>query len=188
MVRNLRRLHFGSMSELSQTAAPDQGTLKVRVILNPGDPAPDFSGIAVGGEFGEGTPIQISDHFGQQLVLYFYPQDHTPGCTVQACKLRDDWAEFGSRASLFGISVDSPESHREMIELYSLPFPLISDPQKQIVRSYGLWLDKPEGGEGENYRTERTTFVIAPDGRIKAVLRKVDPHKHDRLLLRALYA
>ena len=164
------------------------GSKNVRMTLKPGDPAPDFRGIAVGVEFGGGNPIQLSDYFGEQIVLYFYPQDHTPGCTTQACKLRDDWAEFGSRASLFGISIDSPGSHREMIDLYSLPFPLISDTEKEIVRAYGLWMDQPEGGEGDNFRTERSTFVIAPNGIIKTVLRKVDPHIHDRLLLEALYA
>jgi len=164
------------MNETSETqAAKPAGTLNVRIILRPGDSAPDFRGIAVGGEFGEGKPVQLSDYFGEQIVLYFYPQDHTPGCTAQACKLRDAWADFGSRASLFGVSVDSPETHREVIELLSLPFPLISDAQKEIVRAYGLWMEKPEGGEGENYRTERTTFVIAPNGKIKTVLRKVDP-------------
>jgi peroxiredoxin Q/BCP len=177
------------MNETAQTqdTTPPRA-LNVRVILKAGDRAPNFKGIAVGGEFGDGTPIQLSDYFGEQIVLYFYPQDHTPGCTAQACKLRDAWADFGSRASLFGVSVDSPETHREVIELHSLPFPLISDAEKKIVQAYGLWMEKPEGGEGENYRTERTTFVIAPDGTIKTVLRKVDPYAHDRLLLEALYA
>src|SRR5262245_32924735 len=177
------------MNKIAQAqAATPQATLNVRVILRPGDSAPDFNAIAVGGEFGEGKPMQLSDYFGEQIVLYFYPQDHTPGCTAQACKLRDAWAEFGNRASLFGVSIDSPESHREAIELHSLPFPLISDAQKKIVHAYGLWMEKPEGGDGDNYRTERTTFVIAPDGKIKTVLRKVDPYAHDRLLLEALYA
>lgn len=156
--------------------------------LTAGDPAPDFSGIAVGGEFADGKPFRLSDYFGEQIVLYFYPQDHTPGCTTQACKLRDAWAEFGSRASLFGISIDSPESHREFIELNSLPFPLISDAEKRIVRAYNVWMAAPEGGKGDPFRTERTTFVIALDGRIKSILRKVDPYTHDRLLLEALYS
>ena len=78
--------------------------------LTAGDPAPDFSGIAVGGEFAEGKPFRLSDYFHEQIVLYFYPQDHTPGCTTQACKLRDAWAEFGSRANLFGVSIGSPDS------------------------------------------------------------------------------
>jgi len=101
---------------------PDMNT----TTLTAGDAAPDFSGIAVGAEFAEGKPFRLCDYFDEQIVLYFYPQDHTPGCTAQACKLRDAWAEFGSRATLFGISTDSPESHRAFIELNSLPFPLIS--------------------------------------------------------------
>src|SRR5205809_1188560 len=113
--------------------------------LTVGDSAPDFSGIAVGAEFADGKPFRLSDYFEEQIVLHFYPQDHTPGCTAQACKLRDAWAEFGSRASLFGISIDSPETHREFIELNSLPFPLISDSQKRIVRAYDVWRKEPEG-------------------------------------------
>lgn len=157
-------------------------------MLGAGDSAPDFSGIAVGAEFGEGTQMRLSDYFDGQIVLYFYPQDHTPGCTAQACKLRDAWAEFGSRAALFGVSTDSPEQHKEFIDLHSLPFPLISDGDKRIGHAYGIWLDAEEGGKGDKYRTERTTFVIAPEGKIKAVLRKVDPYQHDRLLLEALYS
>ena len=158
------------------------------MLLGVGDTAPDFSGTAVGAEFGDGNPMRLSDYFDGQIVLYFYPQDHTPGCTAQACKLRDAWAEFGSRAALFGVSTDSLESHKEFIDLHSLPFPLISDANKRIVRAYGVWLEEQEGGKGEKYRTERTTFVIAPEGKIKAVLRKVDPHQHDRLLLEVLYS
>jgi peroxiredoxin Q/BCP len=156
--------------------------------LSAGDPAPDFSGIAVGGEFGNGQPFHLGDYLGEQIILYFYPKNQTPGCTAQACKLRDAWAEFGDHATLFGVSIDSPESHREFIELNSLPFPLISDSSKQIVRAYGVWMDAPEGGESDGYRTERTTFVITPEGKIKTVLRKVDPYTHDRLLLQSLYS
>ena len=156
--------------------------------LTAGDPAPDFSAIAVGAEFGDGKPFRLSDYFHEQIVLYFYPQDHTPGCTAQACKLRDAWAEFGSRASLFGVSIDPPGIHRAFIDLNSLPFPLISDVEGRIVRDYGVWMDAPEGGQGRNFQTERTTFVIAPEGKIKSILRKVDPYTHDRLVLEALYS
>ena len=156
--------------------------------LTVGDTAPDFSAIAVGAEFADGKPIRLSDYFPEQIVLYFYPQDHTPGCTAQACKLRDAWADFGSRADLFGISTDSLESHRTFIELNSLPFPLISDARKQIARVYGVWAERPEGGMGGRFQTERTTFVIAPGGRIKTILRTLFPYSHDRLLLEALYS
>ena len=79
--------------------------------LTVGDSAPDFSGVGVGAQFADGKPFQLSNYFDEQIVLYFYPQDHTPGCTAQACKLRDEWAEFGNRTGLFGISTDSLESH-----------------------------------------------------------------------------
>ena len=158
------------------------------MVLGAGDTAPDFSAIAVGAEFGEGTRLRLSDYFDSRVVLYFYPHDHTPGCTAQACKLRDAWAEFGTRAALFGVSTDSPESHKKFIELHSLPFPLISDTDKRIVREYGVWRDSVAGVRDEKYRTERTTFVIAPEGKIKTVLRNVDPYSHDRLLLEALYS
>src|SRR6266487_3296504 len=180
----IRMNQLGWPASGSVQRTPDMNT----TTLTAGDPAPDFSGIAVGAEFADGKPFRLSDYFDEQIVLYFYPQDHTPGCTAQACKLRDAWAEFGSRASLFGVSIDSPESHREFIELNSLPFPLISDTQKHIVRAYGVWMDQPAGGKGDQFRTERTTFVIAPEGRIKTILRKVDPYTHDRLLLEALYS
>ena len=158
------------------------------MILGAGDTAPDFTAIAVGAEFGDGMRIRLGDYFDSQIVLYFYPQDHTPGCTAQACKLRDAWAEFGTRATLFGVSTDSPESHKQFIDLHSLPFPLISDSDKRVVRAFGVWLDAAEGGDGEKYHTERTTFVVAPGGRIKTALRRVDPYLHDRLLLEALYS
>src|SRR3954470_10143854 len=115
------------------------------MILGARDQAPDFTATAVGAEFGDGMPIRLGDYFDGQIVLYFYPQDHTPGCTAQACKLRDAWAEFGARAALFGVSTDSPESHRKFIDLHSLPFPLISDAERQIVRAYGVWLDAEVG-------------------------------------------
>jgi len=156
--------------------------------LTAGDAAPDFSGIAVGAEFAEGKPFRLCDYFDEQIVRNSNQQGHTRGCTAQPCKLRDAWADFGSRANISGISTDSPESHRAFIELNSLPFPLISDTEKRIVRAYGVWMEEPEGGKGDPFRTERTTFVIAPEGRIKTILRKVDPYTHDRLLLEALYS
>jgi len=159
-----------------------------RMVLTAGDAAPDFSAIAVGVEFGTGTPMRLSDYFNEQIDLYFYPKDHAPECTEQACKLRDAWAEFGTRAALFGVSTDSSESHKEFIDLHSLPFPLISDADEQIVRAYGVWIEGEEVAKEEEYRTERTTFVIAPEGKIKTVLRNVDPYVHDRLLLEALYS
>lgn len=159
-----------------------------RTVLSAGDDAPDFSAIAVGSEFGSGMPVRLSDYFNDQIVLYFYPKDHAPECTEQACKLRDAWAGFGPRATLFGVSTDSPEVHKQFIDLHALPFPLISDTDERIGRAYGVRLEPARGLTSEACGTERTTFVIAPEGKIKTVLRNVNPYTHDRLLLEALYS
>lgn len=149
--------------------------------LNIGDPAPDFSTIAVGGRYGDGTPVSLSDFAGRPVVLYFYPKDDTPGCTTQACSLRDDWARFEGKAEIFGVSIDSAKSHRKFIEKHNLPFPLLTDEDQRIVNAYGVWVEKSMYGR-KYMGTERTTFVINPDGRIAAVLKKVKPAEHVALL------
>ena len=146
-----------------------------------GDQAPYFEATAVGGPYGSGQRVKLSDFAGSSLVLYFYPKDDTPGCTKQACDLRDSWGEIKSRAALFGVSVDPEQSHREFIDKYGLPFPLLSDPDHRIVEAYGVWVEKERDSE-KYLGTERTTFVIGPDQRIAAVLRKVDPKAHFELL------
>ena len=153
--------------------------------LKIGDPAPTFQAIAVGGIYGAGQPVKLSDFKGSTLVLYFYPKDDTPGCTRQACDLRDTWGEIQSRAELFGVSVDTAASHEKFIKKHGLPFPLLSDPDKQIVQSYGVWVEKSMYGK-KYFGTERTTFVIGPDLRIANVLRKVKPAEHVTLLAKAL--
>src|SRR5262249_39044294 len=120
------------------------------------------------------------------VVLYFYPQDDTPGCTVQACGVRDAWPEFEGRAEVFGVSIDSVESHEKFISKYSLPFPLLADPEKKIVTAYGVWVEKSMIGK-KYMGTERTTFVIDGGGRIASTLRKVKPMQHAEQLLAALY-
>ena len=101
--------------------------------LQPGDVAPDFSATAVGGKYGEGTLVRLKALRGSPVVLYFYPKDDTPGCTTQACGLRDDWTDFEGEAEIFGVSIDAEKSHRKFIDKYQLPFPLLSDPEKKIV-------------------------------------------------------
>jgi peroxiredoxin Q/BCP len=126
--------------------------------------------------------VKLSDFSGSTLVLYFYPKDDTPGCTKQACDLRDGWGKIQSKAGLFGVSVDPADSHQAFIEKYGLPFPLLSDPDHQLVKAYGVWVEKSK--DSKMYMgTERTTFVIGPDQKIAAVLRKVDPKEHLNLLL-----
>ncbi|MBV8898964.1 MAG: peroxiredoxin [Verrucomicrobia bacterium] len=149
--------------------------------LKVGDPAPFFEATAIGGPYGSGQPVKLSDFTGSSLVLYFYPKDDTPGCTKQACDLRDAWGEIESKAALFGVSVDPAQSHQEFIDKYGLPFPLLSDPDHKLVEAYGVWVEKERDGK-KYLGTERTTFVIGPDQKIAAALRKVDPKAHLELL------
>ena len=155
-------------------------------LLAPGDPAPDFSAIAVGGPYGDGQTIKLSDLRGKTVVLYFYPKDDTPGCTTQACGLRDRYEPFlEAGATVFGVSVDSPESHAKFIAKHNLPFPLISDEGQSIVQDYDVWIEKTK--EGRTYMgTERSTFVIRPDGRIKSIFRSVKPEEHAETVIHDL--
>jgi peroxiredoxin Q/BCP len=153
--------------------------------LKIGDPAPDFTATAVGGIYGGGQKVKLADFAGSQLVLYFYPKDGTPGCTAQACELRDSWRELQSKAELFGVSVDSTESHHAFIEKHGLPFPLLSDPDKEIVKAYQVWVEKSIYGK-KYMGTERTTYVIGPDQKIKAILHKVKSTGHVERVLEAL--
>ena len=155
------------------------------VELKPGDPAPNFRAVAVGGKYGDGQAVSLRDFKGKVLVLYFYPKDDTPGCTAQACALRDDWAQFSEKAGLFGVSVDSPQSHQKFIEKHSLPFPLLSDVSHHLVEAFGVWIEKSM--YGKTYMgAERSTFVIGRNGKIAGILRKVKPEEHDAQLLALL--
>jgi peroxiredoxin Q/BCP len=153
--------------------------------LQPGDKAPAFIATAVGGTYGWGEPIKLADFKGQTVILYFYPKDDTPGCTKQACSLRDSWKQFDGKAVVFGVSVDSAKSHTKFITKYSLPFPLISDEERKIVEAYGVWVEKSMYGR-KYLGTERSTFVIGPDGKIKAIFRKVKPEEHTDQILAVL--
>lgn len=152
--------------------------------LIPGVQAPDFEADVVGGRFGlEGGRVRLSDLRGVSVVLYFYPKDDTPGCTTQACALRDKWQSLVKPdVEFFGVSVDPLDSHRKFITKHKLPFALISDSDKTIVTAYGVWVEKSLYGK-KFMGTERTTFVIRPDGRIKSVFRKVSPDEHADILL-----
>jgi peroxiredoxin Q/BCP len=153
--------------------------------LKPGNAAPDFRATAVGGDYGEGREVALSDFRGSPVVLYFYPKDDTPGCTVQACGIRDAWSDLKKRAKLFGVSVDPVSRHRKFIDKFQLPFPLLSDADKKIVGDYGVWVEKTFMGR-KYMGIERTTFVIDARGRISAVFRKVKPENHVDLLREAL--
>jgi peroxiredoxin Q/BCP len=155
------------------------------VLLQPGDAAPDFTAVAVGAEYGDGRPVSLGGLKGRPVVLYFYPRDMTPGCTVQACALRDGWKGLAGRVHLFGVSRDTVASHRKFLAKEALPFPLLSDEDGALVQAYGVWVEKKLYGK-VSMGVERSTFVIGTDGRLKAVLRKVKPAEHLDQLLAAL--
>jgi len=153
--------------------------------LSVGDPAPNFTATAIGGKYGTGQVVRLKEFQDSPVVLYFYPKDDTPGCSAQACDLRDAWSEFDGRAEIFGVSVDSAASHEKFIAKYQLPFPLLSDPEKKIVSDYGVWVEKSMYGK-KYMGAERTTFVIDGHGRIASILRKVKPAEHVEQLRAAL--
>jgi thioredoxin-dependent peroxiredoxin len=153
--------------------------------LQVGDEAPAFEAIAVGGDYGDGRSVALRDFRGGAVVLYFYPKDDTPGCSAQACSLRDSWETLRASANVFGVSIDSARSHRKFIDKYKLPFPILSDSDKKIVNSYGVWVEKSMYGR-KYMGTERSTFVIDSAGRIFSIFRKVKPEEHVGLVRDAL--
>lgn len=133
-------------------------------------PAPDFSLVD-----DEGNRVSLADFRGSWLVVYFYPKDGTPGCTLEACSFRDvssELAELGAR--VVGISLDSADEHAAFKKKYNLDFPLLSDPRAETTQAYGAWGKHMFGGEG----LRRMTFVIDPDGMIQKVYRRVTPLEH----------
>ncbi len=148
--------------------------------LNEGQLAPVFEGIDQ-----NGNKISLADFKGKKVILYFYPKDDTPGCTAQACNLRDNYTELLAKGfSVIGISTDSIKSHKKFENKYSLPFPLIADEQKAIVEQYGVWGEK--NFMGKNYMgTIRTTFLIDEEGVIKKVLNKPDTKNQTEQVLQA---
>ena len=143
----------------------------------PGSKAPSFSAPVVGGDYPVSQTLSLADLKGKVVVLYFYPKDDTPGCTKQACALRDGWAEISEKATVLGVSIDSIKSHEKFIKKHSLPFAILSDEDHEIANAYGVWVEKSM--YGKTYMgTERTTFVIAPDGKVRAVFPKVKPDEH----------
>ncbi len=149
--------------------------------LNPGDTAPDFTLPDQ-----EGNEVSLSGLRGRNVVLYFYPKADTPGCTTQACGVRDHQADYASAdAVVLGVSPDQVKAVSKFDQKYGLGFPLLADSDHSVAEAYGVWVQKSM--YGRTYMgNERTTFVIDPEGKIKDVLRKVKPAEHDALVLGAL--
>lgn len=141
--------------------------------LQKGDKAPDFTG-----KDQDGKEIKLSDFKGKKVVLYFYPKDDTPGCTAQACNIRDNYSSMLKQGYVvLGVSADDEKSHRKFIEKYELPFSLIADTDKKINEMYGVWVEKSMYGR-KYMGTARTTFVINEDGKIGEIIEKVDTKNH----------
>lgn len=147
-------------------------------MLKVGEKAPEFSLPDQ-----DGKSHSLADYRGQWVLLYFYPKDDTPGCTKQACAIRDSLPSFKQlSAVVFGISVDSVASHRKFADKYELPFTLLADENKEVVTMYGVWGKKKMMGK-EFDGTIRTSFLINPDGIIEKVYEKVDPEGHADMVL-----
>ncbi|MDQ3879552.1 MAG: thioredoxin-dependent thiol peroxidase [Chloroflexota bacterium] len=146
-----------------------------------GERAPDFRVPA-----DDGAEVSLDSLAGRRFVLYFYPEDDTPGCTTQACGLRDEFAGLRHLdIEVFGISPDSVASHARFRKKYALPFRLLADAGHRVADTFGVWV--PKTSRGRTYMgIERTTFVIGPDGRVEHVFPRVRPAEHAGLLLAAL--
>ncbi|MDX2135845.1 MAG: thioredoxin-dependent thiol peroxidase [Saprospiraceae bacterium] len=146
--------------------------------LQVGDPAPAFNAINEKGE-----KVSLSDFAGKKLVLYFYPKDDTPGCTAEACSLRDGYGQFLAKGyEILGVSPDSAKKHAKFIEKYSLPFSLLADEDHAVATAYGVW--GPKKFMGREYDgIHRTTFVIGENGAIERIIEKVDTAKHAEQVL-----
>lgn len=139
-------------------------------MLEKGMPAPDFTLPDK-----DGNPVSLSDFRGRKTVLYFYPRDNTPGCTRQACAFAGAYARFRENGiAVIGISRDSVASHVKFAEKYSLPFILLSDPERKAIEAYGVWQEKKNYGK-VSMGVVRTTFIIDENGVIAAVMPKVKP-------------
>lgn len=151
--------------------------------LDVGDAAPRFSMAS-----DDGSMVSSDDLAGGRYVLYFYPKDDTPGCTTQACGLRDSWSRVAETGvPVFGVSPDSVKSHAKFRARHVLPFRLLSDEGHGVAEAFGVWVQKKFAGR-EYMGVERTTFVIGSDGRIESVLPQVKPAAHVDQLLEALAA
>ena len=148
-------------------------------MLQTGDKAPYFEGPDQ-----DGNIIRLSDFAGRKLVLYFYSKDSTPGCTAEACDLRDNYERFISQGyAVVGVSKDSTTSHQKFIAKYELPFPLISDPGKVILQAYDAWGEKKNYGK-VSMGTLRKTYVIDENGIITDIIAKVDTKNHTAQILK----
>jgi peroxiredoxin Q/BCP len=149
--------------------------------LKEGMKAPGFEGIDQ-----NGSTVKLGDFTGKKVVLYFYPKDNTPGCTAEACNLRDNWNTFLKKGFIvLGVSPDSEKSHKGFAEKYVLPFPIIADTSKKILNDYGVWGEKKMYGKSF-MGVIRTTFIIDEQGIIEKIITKVETAKHTEQIFNML--
>ncbi len=146
--------------------------------LQPGDNAPDFTGILQ-----DGSSVSLSDYAGKKLIIFFYPKDDTPGCTAAACSLRDHFGELQEKGyELLGVSPDKPAKHQKFITKHELPMPLVADEEHEMMDAYGTW--GPKKFMGREYDgVLRTTVVIDEEGKIDRVYTKVKTKVHAQQIL-----
>jgi len=150
-------------------------------MVEEGKPAPDFEL-----KTDAGDSVKLSDFRGKPVVLYFYPKDDTPGCTKQACGIRDSYDVFEQRgAVVLGVSPDTETSHVKFKQKYELPFTLLADPEHQVSEEYGVWGEKSFAGK-KYMGVERSTFLIDSEGKVAKVMRRVKPDTHAEDVLAAL--
>ncbi len=149
--------------------------------MNEGDKAPDFELLDQ-----DGKPVKLFDHAGETVVLYFYPRADTPGCTTQACGIRDRHAEYEQAGvRVIGVSPDEVETVKKFADKFDLGFTLLADADHAVAEAYGTWVEKSMYGK-KYMGVQRATFIIGPDGKIAEVFPKVSPKEHDDLVLKAL--
>ncbi len=148
--------------------------------LQAGDAAPEFEL-----DDDRGARMNLAEQRGRWVVLYWYPKDDTPGCTTEACEIRDSWSLISAEAALFGVSPDGVKSHQKFRDKFGLPFPLLADPDHKVSEEYGVWGPKTFMGR-EYMGVDRATFIIAPDGNIAKIFEKVKPAGHAVEILQAL--
>lgn len=154
---------------------------EIQLTLKEGDKAPTFT-VATSG----GGKLSLADYKGQNVILYFYPKDDTPGCTKEACAFRDGFADFKKRgAVVLGVSPDPVKKHDKFVEKFKLPFTLLADEDKAIANAYGVWGEKSFMGR-KYMGVYRVTFLIGPDGKIKKIWPTVKPEEHAAEVLAAL--
>jgi thioredoxin-dependent peroxiredoxin len=152
-------------------------------MVTEGQEAPDFELTSDSGE-----RVRLSQFRGRPVVLYFYPKDDTPGCTAQACGIRDSYEDFEKNgAVVLGVSPDEESSHVKFKQKYGLPFTLLADPEHEVADEYGVWGERKYMGK-TYWGVERSTFLIDENGRVSKVMRRVKPDSHAEQVLAALAA